>query len=72
VDSRSEGFSQYIRGVETYQNPTTGKTVDLDSKYGHAWVSPDGVYLLTDQVGFDPNSVPGNTQTWTQMQQVKK
>ena len=71
-DSNSTNFSQYIRGVETYQNPTTGETVDLDSKYGHAWVSTQGVYLLSDQAGFDPNSVPGNTQNWTQLQQVKK
>ena len=71
-DSNSTNYSQYIRGVETYQNPSTGETVDLDSKYGHAWVSNQGVYLLSDQAGFDPNSVPGNTQTWTQMQQVKK
>jgi hypothetical protein len=71
-DSNSTNYSQYIRGVETYQNPSTGETVDLDSKYGHAWVSNQGVYLLSDQAGFDPNSAPGNTQTWTQMQQVKK
>jgi hypothetical protein len=71
-DSTSTGFSQYIRGVETYQNPATGEKVDLDSNYGHAWVNNQGVYLLSDQASFDPNSVAGNTANWTALQQVKK
>jgi hypothetical protein len=71
-DSNSTGFSQYIRGVETYRNPATGERVDLDSNYGHAWVNNQGVYLLSDQAGFDPNSVAGNTANWTALQQVKK
>lgn len=71
-DRSATQFSQYIRGVETYQNPTTGETIDLDNNYGHAWVNNRGEYLLSDQAGFDPNSVPGNTQNWTQLQHVKK
>ena len=71
-DRSSTQFSQYLRGVETYQNPNTGQTVDLDSKYGHAWVNGNGEYLLSDQANFDPNSVSGNTQTWTQLQHVKQ
>jgi hypothetical protein len=71
-DQNSTQFSQYLRGVETYQNPATGVKVDLDSNYGHAWVNDRGEYLLSDQAGFDPNSVPGNTLNWTQLQQVKK
>ena len=71
-DQTSTQFSQYIRGVETYKNPTTGATVDLDSNYGHAWVNNRGEYLLSDQAGFDPNSAAGNTLNWTPLQQVKK
>jgi len=71
-DQISTQRSQYMRGVETYQNPATGETVDLDNNYGHAWVNNRGEYLLSDQAGFDPNSVPGNTQTWQQLQHVKK
>lgn len=71
-DRSSTQFSQYMRGVETYQNPATGTTVDLDSNYGHAWMNNSGEYLLSDQAGFDPNAVPGNTQNWTQLQRVKK
>ena len=58
-DRNSTQFSQYIRGVETYQNPSTGETVDLDNNYGHAWVNNRGEYLLSDQAGFDPNAAPG-------------
>ena len=70
-DRNSVQFSQYIRGVETYRNPGTGETLDLDSKYGHAWVNDRGEYLLSDQGSFDPNSVPGNTANWTQLEHVK-
>jgi hypothetical protein len=71
-DSINANFSQVIRGVESYRNPTTGETLELDANYGHAWVNNRGEYLLSDQAGFDPNSVPGNTLNWTALQQVKK
>jgi hypothetical protein len=71
-DSINANFSQVIRGVESYRNPTTGETLELDANYGHAWVNNRGEYLLSDQTGFDPNSVPGNTLNWTALQQVKK
>jgi hypothetical protein len=71
-DQNSTQFSQYIRGVETYKNPTPGETVDLDSNYGYAWVNNRGEYLLSDLAGFDPNSAAGNTLNWTPLEQVKK
>ncbi len=71
-DDISTQRSQTMRGVESYQNPTTGEKVELDNTYGHAWVNNQGVYLLSDQAGFDPNSLPGNTANWTALQQVKK
>jgi len=71
-EHNSVQFSQYQRGMETYRNPSSGETFDLDSSYGHAWVSGDGTYLLTDQGSFNPNAVSGNTQTWTQLEHVKR
>lgn len=71
-DRSSTQQSQYMRGIESYRNPSTGETVDLDSRYGHAWVNGSGEYLLSDQAAFDPNSVHGNTQNWTQLQHVKQ
>ena len=60
-DSINANFSQVIRGVESYRNPTNGETLELDANYGHAWVNNRGEYLLSDQAGFDPNIVAGNT-----------
>jgi hypothetical protein len=68
-DQSAAGYSQYLRGTETYQNPTTGQKVDLDSKYGNAWTNSNGEYLLSDQAGFDPNTVLQGS--WTQMQHAK-
>jgi hypothetical protein len=68
-DQSAAQFSQYLRGTETYQNPATGEKVDLDSKYGNAWVNNRGEYLLSDQAGFDPNTV--SQESWTAMQHAK-
>ena len=69
-DRAMEGWSQYMRGVETYRNPSTGDTVDLDNKYGNAWAGPNGQYILSDQSGFDPNTL--NLGSWTRMEQVRR
>jgi hypothetical protein len=69
-DRAMDGWSQYMRGVETYRNPTTGETVDLSNTYGNAWAGPNGQYILSDSSGFDPNTMQmGN---WTRMQQVRR
>ena len=51
-----EKFDQYIRGVETYRNPSTGETFELSNQYAHAWVNGTNEYLLTDSAFFNPNS----------------
>jgi hypothetical protein len=68
-DQSFKEFDEVIRGVESYRNPSTGDTVELDSAYGHAWVSGNGTYLLSDQAGFNPNSV--SQESWTPLQHVK-
>jgi Short C-terminal domain len=68
-DQSFKDFDQVIRGVESYRNPGTGETVELDSNYGHAWVSGNGTYLLSDQAGFNPNTV--SNETWTPLEHVK-
>jgi hypothetical protein len=71
-DQNAASFSQTIRGVETYQNPGTGEKVELDSNYGHAWVSNTGEYLLSDQAGFDPNTNRVlSKESWTPLQHAK-
>jgi hypothetical protein len=71
-DRTSTQFSQYQRGVETYRNPSTGETIDLDNNYGHAWVNNKGEYLLSDQAGFDPNAVFKNNEDWKRLEHVKQ
>ena len=44
-----------IRGVETYNDPINGGTVQLDNTYSHAWQLNDGSYVLTNDNFFDPN-----------------
>lgn len=68
-DQQFKQFDQVIRGVETYRNPGTGETVELDNTYSHAWVSGSGVYLLSDQAGFNPNSV--SRENWTPLEHVQ-
>jgi hypothetical protein len=62
-------FSETIRGVETYRDPTSGETVELSNQYGHAWVNNRGEYLLSDQEGFDPNVTL--KEDWRPLEHVK-
>jgi hypothetical protein len=44
-----------IRGVETYNDPLAGGTVQLDNNFDHAWrVSDSESYILTKDPNFDP------------------
>jgi hypothetical protein len=55
-------ISNQIRGVESYDDPYSGRTVELPNDYSYAWVSSSGDYALSDSAGFDPNV--GSTLTW--------
>jgi hypothetical protein len=70
-DRAAEGFSQYLRGVETYRNPNTGETVELSNQYGHAWAGNNGEYILSDSANFNPN-VDLRGGNWTQLEQVRR
>lgn len=60
---------QYIRGVETYRNPETGKTMELSNQYGHAWENRQGEFVLTDHPNFDPN-VEFQETGWNKLEHV--
>jgi hypothetical protein len=64
-DRISHQFSEVIRGVETYRDPVQGGEVQLPSGYSEAWVNTRGEYLLSPEVGFDPNQ--GSDVSWTRM-----
>jgi hypothetical protein len=55
-------LSNGIRGVETYENPFEGRTVELPNDHRYDWVSSTGQYALSDSAGFDPNV--GSTVEW--------
>lgn len=46
--------SEAIRGVETYNDPYYGGTVELDHTYENAWQLNDGSYVLTNDTMFEP------------------
>lgn len=50
-----------IRGVETYNDPINGGTVQLDNTYSQAWQLQDGSYVLTDDAFFNPVQTFGMT-----------
>lgn len=64
-------FSDTTRGVENYRNPATGETFQLSNQYGHAWVNNHNEYILSDQAGWDPNTVL-KTGNWTALEHVKR
>ena len=53
-DRIAEGWSQTLRGVETWKDPSGG-SIELNSGYNEAWSRPDGSYILSNDPLFDPN-----------------
>ncbi len=53
-DRMQRESSEAIRGVETYNDPYYGGTVELDQTYDNAWQLNDGSYVLTDDASFEP------------------
>jgi hypothetical protein len=59
---------QNIRGVQTFRDPTTGKTQELSNLYDHAWQNGSNEYIMSNEANFNPNEhVPGN---WSELQAV--
>jgi hypothetical protein len=54
MDRTQRETIESIRGVETYNDPHYGGTVQLSNQYQHAWQLRDGSYVLTDDPNFDP------------------
>jgi hypothetical protein len=52
-DRAAQQFSQTIRGVETYIDPS-GTKVELAGGYDNAWMNGRGEYLLSNTPGFNP------------------
>jgi hypothetical protein len=55
-----------IRGVETYDDPVSGSTVQLDNTYDYAYrVNGSDSYLLTNDVNFNPGAYGLDAQPLT-------
>lgn len=64
-DRTHEAFTQYIRGVGSYQDPFQRRAVELPSGYSDVWASRGGEYVLANDPSFNPN-VAGSG-TWERM-----
>jgi hypothetical protein len=65
----AHGADQLVRGVQTFRDPSTGRTVELSNLYDHAWANGSDQYIVTDDSNFNPNGqVTGN---WGQLQLVR-
>jgi hypothetical protein len=68
-DRINRQFSEYIRGVETYQNPFAGHPVELPAGYQEVWGNANGEYILSDSPNFDPNI--GSTKNWQRLTKAR-
>ncbi len=62
------GEGQIIRGVQTFRDPATGKTMELSNQYDHAWLNGNNEYVMSDDPNFNPNGQLAGS--WDQLQVV--
>jgi hypothetical protein len=62
------GEGQIIRGVQTFRDPATGKTMELSNQYDHAWLNGNDEYVMSDDPNFNPNGQLNGS--WDQLQIV--
>jgi hypothetical protein len=69
ADARSStaGFDDYIRGVNTYEDPYWGQS-QHSNEHQYAWTDGSGNYRYSDDASFDPNI--GANQNWQLMKRV--
>ena len=53
-DRNSRETSEWIRGVETFDDPYHGGTVELDNTYQYHYQLENGDYIMTDDANFNP------------------
>jgi hypothetical protein len=60
---------QNLRDVQTYRDPTTGRTFELSNQYGHAWLNGANQYVMSDDPNFNPNAQLSGS--WNELQPVQ-
>jgi hypothetical protein len=61
----SSSFSQYIRGVESVEDPYWGQS-EQSYHYEYHWTDGSGNYRHSNDAGFNPNI--GSSQNWQLME----
>jgi len=64
-DRMADDFSNSILGIQSYNNPIDGSTVELPSGYSNAWTNSLGDYIMSDSPSYNPN-IESNLN-WQQM-----
>lgn len=68
-DRTHEAFIKSIRGVEDYTVAGSGTSVQLPNTYEHVYTNNNGVYILSNDSNFNPNTDPSyNQKTWDTME----
>ena len=68
-DRIAQNFSDYIRGVDRFHDPFSGKEVELPSGYGRAFANNLGEYIVTDSPSYNPNI--GSNLHWEELTPAK-
>lgn len=63
------GADQLVRGVQTFRDPSTGRTVELSNLYDHAWSNGSDGYIVTDDANYNPNGRANGS--WGELQLVR-
>lgn len=65
-DRMGENFSEAIRGVDSYIDPTSDYSPQLPGGYDHAWGNGLGEYIVSNDHLFNPNL--NSTMNWQQLE----
>ena len=63
------GADQLIRGVQSFRDPSSGKTIELSNQYDHAWLNGSNQYVMSDDPSFNPNGELNGD--WSSLQLVR-
>jgi hypothetical protein len=63
---QAEAMRELLGGVETYQDAYKGESIQLPASYREYWANAAGEYILSEQVGYDPNV--GSHVEWKKME----
>lgn len=60
-----QGYSEAMRGVNSYYDPYKGYAVEFPCDYRYVYANPLGEYIVTNDAGYNPNV--GSNMNWTNL-----